>query len=123
MPEVLTQARRWSARRPMLLVLTIGLLAIAVMVVLFPVFWMVSSSLKPRGELFARDLTILPVHWTLDNYRNVWQGTDFPIYFLNSFEVATVSTIFTVVISMYAAYAIARIEFRGRGICSASCCW
>lgn len=98
----------------MLLVLTIGLLAIAVMVVLFPVFWMVSSSLKPRGELFARDLTILPVHWTLDNYRNVWQGTDFPIYFLNSFEVATVSTIFTVVISMYAAYAIARIEFRGR---------
>ena len=105
---------RRHLRRPTVLMLTVGTLIIAAMVVLFPVFWMVSSSLKPRSELFARDLTLLPVQWTFDNYRNVWRGTDFPSYFLNSFEVAAASTVLTVVISMYAAYAIARIEFRGR---------
>lgn len=103
-----------TARRSWLAVLIGSTLAVAVAVVLFPVFWMMSSSLKPRGELFARDLTIFPVHWTLENYRNVWQGTDFADYFLNSFKIASLSTVFTVAISMYAAYAIARIRFRGR---------
>lgn len=103
-----------TARRSWLAVLVGGTLAVAVAVVLFPVFWMMSSSLKPRSELFARDLTIFPVQWTLQNYRNVWQGTDFADYFLNSFKIASLSTLFTVVISMYAAYAIARIRFRGR---------
>jgi len=103
-----------TARRSWLAVLVGGTLAAAVAVVLFPVFWMMSSSLKPRSELFARDLTIFPVQWTLQNYRNVWQGTDFADYFLNSFKIASLSTLFTVVISMYAAYAIARIRFRGR---------
>lgn len=91
------------------------LLVLAVMIILFPIFWMASSSLKPAPELFARNLTMLPVNWTLENYRNVWQGTSFPTYFWNSFKVAAISTVFTVIISMYAAYAIARIRFPGRG--------
>jgi multiple sugar transport system permease protein len=88
-----------------------GLLIIAVTVILFPVFWMASSSLKPSSEMFARNLTMLPINWTLENYRNVWEGTSFPTYFWNSFKVAAVSTAISVVISMYAAYAIARIHF------------
>ena len=90
-------------------------LVAAVTVILFPIFWMASSSLKPAPELFARNLTMLPVAWTLENYRNVWEGTSFPIYFWNSFKVAALSTLLTVLISVYAAYAIARIRFRGRG--------
>lgn len=89
-------------------------LVVAATVVLFPVFWMASSSLKPGPELFARDLTLLPVNWTLENYRNVWLHTNFPNYFWNSFQVAAISTILSVVISMYAAYALARIRFAGR---------
>lgn len=96
------------------LMLAYGLLLIAVLVILFPIFWMASSSLKPSSELFARTMTLLPVNWTLENYRNVWQGTDFPTYFWNSFKIASVSTGCSVVISMYAAYAIARIRFHGR---------
>jgi multiple sugar transport system permease protein len=91
-----------------------GLLIIAVTVILFPVFWMASSSLKPSSEMFARNLTMLPINWTLENYRNVWEGTSFPTYFWNSFKVAAISTAISVVISMYAAYAIARIHFPGR---------
>ncbi|MCP8938559.1 carbohydrate ABC transporter permease [Alsobacter sp. SYSU M60028] len=91
-----------------------ALLIVAVVAILFPVFWMASSSLKPQSELFARNLTMLPVNWSLENYRNVWLGTDFPIYFVNSFKVAAITTALSVAISIYAAYAIARIRFPGR---------
>lgn len=96
------------------LLITYVLLLVAVTIILFPVFWMASSSLKPDPELFARNQTMLPINWTLDNYRKVWLQTDFPTYFLNSFKVAAISTILSVVVSMYAAYAIARIKFTGR---------
>jgi ABC-type glycerol-3-phosphate transport system permease component len=91
-----------------------ALILLAVTVVLFPVFWLASTSLRPSSEMFARHMTMLPVNWTLENYRNVWEGTSFPIYFWNSFKVAAISTAVSVVISMYAAYAIARIHFPGR---------
>lgn len=101
-------------RRAFFLLMVYSLLLVATTVILFPIFWMASSSLKPSGELFARDLTMLPIHWTLENYQNVWVNTKFPIYFWNSFKVAALSTICSVLIAMYAAYAIARIEFVGR---------
>jgi ABC-type glycerol-3-phosphate transport system permease component len=85
----------------------------AVVVILFPVFWTLSSSLKPQPELFARNLTMLPVNWTLENYRAVWTGTDFPLYFWNSFKIAAIATACSVFVSMYAAYALARVKFAG----------
>ena len=103
-----------NARRSLYLLLVYSTLLLAVMVILFPIFWMTSSSLKPANELFARNLTLLPVDWTLANYRAVWQGTSFPLYFWNSFKVAAISTVLSMVIGAYAAYAIARIQFVGR---------
>ncbi len=96
------------------LLVTYVLILAALTVILFPVFWMASSSLKPDTELFARDQTMLPINWTLQNYRNIWLNTDFPAYFINSFKVAAISTFFSVFVSMYAAYALARIKFSGR---------
>jgi ABC-type glycerol-3-phosphate transport system permease component len=103
-----------SYRKAFAALVTYALVLTAATVILFPVFWMVSSSLKPANELFARNMTMLPVNWTLENYRNVWEGTSFPAYFWNSFKVASISTAISVLISMYAAYAIARIRFPGR---------
>ena len=105
---------RMRYRRAFVALLIYGALVVAATVALFPVFWMASSSLKPGPELFARDMTLLPVDWTLENYRNVWNNTNFPRYFWNSFQVAALSTVLSVVISMYAAYALARIQFAGR---------
>jgi ABC-type glycerol-3-phosphate transport system permease component len=101
-------------RVPLAPVLTYAALIAAVTVILFPVLWTISSSLKPQTELFARNLTLLPVDWTLENYRNVWTGTDFPLYFWNSFKVASLTTALSVFVSLYAAYALARIRFVGR---------
>lgn len=101
-------------RKAFVLLVIYVLLLAAVTIILFPVFWMASSSLKPDPELFARDQTMLPINWTLQNYRNVWLNTDFPAYFINSFKVAAISTFLSVIVSMYAAYALARIRFPGR---------
>jgi ABC-type glycerol-3-phosphate transport system permease component len=105
---------RLRYRRAFVALLIYAALVLAATVALFPVFWMASSSLKPAPELFARDLTLLPVGWTLENYRNVWFHTNFPRYFWNSFQVAALSTLLSVAISIYAAYALARIRFAGR---------
>jgi ABC-type glycerol-3-phosphate transport system permease component len=106
--------QRLNYRRAFILLTTYVLLLLAVTIILFPVFWMASSSLKPDRELFSRDMTMLPVSWSLENYRNVWLKTPFPVYFWNSFKVAALSTVFSVIVSMYAAYALARIKFPGR---------
>ncbi len=101
-------------RRIATLAATYAVLMIAAIIILFPIYWMVASSLKPQNEMFARHMTMLPINWTLENYINVWVNTDFPTYFFNSFKVASITTACSVIVSMYAAYAIARINFRGR---------
>jgi N,N'-diacetylchitobiose transport system permease protein len=104
----------WRSRRWLAALGLYALLMAAVVLVLFPILWMASSSFKPQNELFARNMTLLPVNWTLENYINVWRHTAFPTYFYNSFKLAVLATIVSVVVSMYAAYALARFRFRGR---------
>ena len=89
-------------------------LLLAMVIILFPLIWMFLSSFKGQSELFARDMTFLPKVWTWENYINVWFNTPFPLYFWNSFVIAGITALITVFISVYAAYAIARLEFRGR---------
>jgi multiple sugar transport system permease protein len=115
-PALARRASGAALRRRLVWVVVYAVLIIAVVVLLFPFFWMVSTSLKTPNEMFARNITMLPKHWTFQNYVNVWTQTDFPIYFWNSFKVATVSTLLALVVSIYAAYAMARISFPGRNV-------
>ena len=107
-------AAEFNYRKLYAAVATYGVLLFALGVILFPIFWMFMSSFKGQTELFARDMTLTPVVWTWENYYNVWFKTPFPRYFWNSFYIASVTTIITVGFAIYAAYAIARIRFRGR---------
>lgn len=120
MSEVVASAPAFSAQRIGYQRKLIGILLIyaaiilAAALILFPIFWMFSSSFKGPTELFARDLTLFPKVVTLENYINVWFATPFPSYFWNSFYVASITTVITVVVSIYAAYPFARVEFRGK---------
>jgi multiple sugar transport system permease protein len=105
----------WKLRKRAGLVLTYIVLIVAIVVTLFPFFWMVSSSFKPGPELFAAKPTLVPRHPTLLNYNLVWLRTEFPRYFLNSFKIAVIVTAGSIAVSMYAAYAFSRYRFRGRG--------
>ena len=89
-------------------------LAIVLFLLLFPFYWMVLSSFKSLGEIF--DFTTAPL-WirapTLDNYRFLFTRIDFGRWTLNSIGVAALTTIFSLLVSIAAGYAIARLRFRG----------
>ena len=58
-----------------------------VLTVAFPLFWMLSTALKPNQETFALPPTLLPVHPTLEQFRRLLTETPFATYFLNSVTV------------------------------------
>ena len=79
---------------------------------LLPFAWMVLTSLKAAGEVFAGDAGLLPERWQWGNYVQVWREIPFFRYLLNSVFVAVVVTVGQVFTSSLAAYAFARLKFK-----------
>jgi N,N'-diacetylchitobiose transport system permease protein len=88
-------------------------LAVAVVAV-FPVYWMLNSSLLPRKEILAPEPTFTPVNGTLDNYRRVFTGGDFFQSLGISLAVTCLTVLVAVVFAFFAAMAVSRFRFRGR---------
>jgi multiple sugar transport system permease protein len=78
-----------------------------------PLYVMVTSSLKPLGDVQG-DFHWLPTHPTFQPFIDIWSTVPLAKYFANSLVVCTVATVFSVVIAIFAAYAISRYTFRGR---------
>jgi N,N'-diacetylchitobiose transport system permease protein len=91
---------------------TVGLVAFLVSV--FPVYWMVNSSLLPRNRIRSATPTWLPLHGTLDNYRTVFTGSDFVDAMRISLSVTLLTVAAALVFAFLAAVAISRFRFRGR---------
>jgi trehalose/maltose transport system permease protein len=79
---------------------------------LLPIVWMLSLSLKPGGDIFNH--SFFPTNWSLDNYRTVFKTDLFTSALRNSIGISLLSTIIGVVVAMFAAYAIARLDFPGK---------
>ncbi len=94
---------------------TLGAALIGVLMV-FPFFWMVSSSLKSQQELFRLPPTLLPTEWIFSNYVRAWQAARFSRYFANSVFVAVTGTLLTLVVCSMAAYAFAKLRFKSREV-------
>jgi raffinose/stachyose/melibiose transport system permease protein len=80
---------------------------------IYPVYYMIETSLKTR-QAWMTDQFGLPLPPTLDNYAALLQDGRIPIWFMNSVIVTTASVVAATVVSTLAAYAIARLQFRGR---------
>jgi multiple sugar transport system permease protein len=78
----------------------------------FPLLWLVSASLKSSRELNSIVVTLLPEEWTLSNFTEALERQNLIVSAGNSFLVAISTMVLTVLISMPAAYALAR--FRGK---------
>jgi multiple sugar transport system permease protein len=83
---------------------------------LLPVAWIISLSLKPVTETTTGSPQFLPKSATLQNYKDVLQNSDFLHALINSFGIALISTFLAVIFATLAAYAIARLEFRGKRV-------
>ncbi|MBK9433577.1 MAG: carbohydrate ABC transporter permease [Micrococcales bacterium] len=81
---------------------------------LFPLVWMLSLSMKPPSDIVSGEPQFLPTTWTFDNFTEVFSQSLFTRALINSIGIALIATLFAVVVAMFAAYAIARLDFRGK---------
>jgi len=82
---------------------------------LYPLLWMVSSSLKTQETIF-KDISLIPHQFNFMNYFYAVKEGDFGRYFLNSIVYTASVVVGIVLISSLAAYAFSRLKFPGRGI-------
>jgi multiple sugar transport system permease protein len=89
---------------------------IIALIFILPMVWMVSTSLKPKSQLFSAAIHWIPRTITLDNYRALIDNPSTPVarWFANSIFVSGAVTILTLLVDAMAAYAYARMEFPGR---------
>ena len=81
---------------------------------LFPVYWMLTFSLKDNAEIFGENVIGLPNNWIWSNYTEAMKTGRMDLYFLNSFIIAVVTIVITLIASAMATYAMTRLVWKGR---------
>ena len=90
-----------------------GALVLLMIFTLFPFYWAVVASFMSDAQLF-RDPTLLPRHLIFDHYHALFTERDFITPMRNSLVVAGTTTLFCLTVGTLAAYALARLDFRGK---------
>jgi ABC-type glycerol-3-phosphate transport system permease component len=90
-----------------------ALVLAALLLVVFPFYWMINTSLKPPSEIFLSPPTFFSSNWSLDAYVAVLSERPFARYFLNSLVVALGTTVLSVTLAAFAAYGFTRFFPRG----------
>jgi multiple sugar transport system permease protein len=96
-------------------ILTYAALVVAAIIVLFPIYWMITTSLKLPREIF-RQPALWPKVFTLDNYVKLIADEGFLLAVRNSLIVSSTVTVISVIISSFAAYSMVRFRYRFRGV-------
>ena len=81
---------------------------------IFPFVWMISTSFKYEIDVMEFPIHIIPTRVNTGNYSSVWTQSDFPLYYLNTIKVAIITVLGEITVTTFAAYAFARLRFRGR---------
>lgn len=90
-----------------------AVLAIAMIVAIFPAIWMFMSSIKSPNEIFSLPPTFIANEPTFNNYKRVIFETEIPRAFLNSIFISSITAICVILIAVFAAYAFARFNMKG----------
>jgi multiple sugar transport system permease protein len=83
---------------------------------LLPVAWILSLSFKSVAETTSGSPQFLPKSWTIQNYKDILSNSDFTDALRNSFGIAIIATVLSVLFATFAAYAIARLDFKGKRV-------
>jgi multiple sugar transport system permease protein len=87
---------------------------VTIVLVLIPLVWIISLSFKTTASI--TDPTFFPVHWTWGNYSGILTTSTFLRPLLNSIGIGLIATAIAVVLASMAAYAVARLNFPGKGL-------
>lgn len=88
-----------------------AIMAIVLFISLYPILWVLISSFKEKPGGLG-----LPEKWVFDGYITIFTKLDIQMYFLNSIIITCVSTLLSVTIVAMAAYVVARMNFKGKGL-------
>ena len=83
-------------------------------VILYPYFVMFCTALKSRSEIFSMNGTVFPQEWVWANFLDIWSRAPMGKYMLNSIIIAGGSTLIAMICGIPAAYALARMKFKGQ---------
>ncbi|MDR0387917.1 MAG: carbohydrate ABC transporter permease [Treponema sp.] len=82
--------------------------------VLFPLYWMVCTSLKKEGEIFRIPPSLIPADLTVENFGYALTRTQVPVFFANSVVYVIGTLIVSLLCASMAAYSISRFKFKGK---------
>lgn len=78
----------------------------------FPVYWMAVSSFKPNTEIFAYPPSFIPKTFTFSAYKSIFSDPSKVRFFINSYLVSSLVTVFTLIVGILAGYGLSRYEFK-----------
>ncbi len=100
--------------KTIVLVAVYAFLLLMALIVLFPFYWMIASSLKSLAEYRLSVPTFIPKSWMFSNYIDAFTTANLGRLFVNTLYVGVVSTILSLIITVLSAFAFARLEFKGK---------
>jgi multiple sugar transport system permease protein len=89
-------------------------LGIWLVITLFPLYWIVVTAVKPRNDIYAFPVEYWPQSFSLENFVNLFEVSNFGTYLTNSIIVSVVAATVVTLISLLSGYVIARFEFRAK---------
>ncbi|MEJ1201101.1 MULTISPECIES: carbohydrate ABC transporter permease [unclassified Streptomyces] len=105
---------RSSARRALRRLPLHAAAALTVVICLFPVYWMVTTAFKPSTDIQSYDPRLIPRAWTFDHFQRAVGADGFALFWRNSILVTLSAVLLALVVALGAAYAVARLRWRGR---------
>ena len=114
--DMRTETKKAKAGVVVSKVFTYLFLSIMALIVIFPFYWMIISSLKTLEEYRLPVPTFWPKFFDFDNYAEAFQAAKLLTYFKNTVIVGLVSTILSLVVTVLSAFAFARLEFKGKNL-------
>ncbi|HEY0260685.1 MAG TPA: carbohydrate ABC transporter permease [Lacisediminihabitans sp.] len=83
--------------------------------VIVPLYIMITSSMKPLVDVQGQ-FTWWPTHFTIQPFLDIWKTVPLGTYFVNSLIVSAIASILSVIVAIFASYAVSRWQFRGRNV-------
>ena len=87
---------------------------VAIVLMGFPVYWMITTSFKPKGDILSTNPTLLPRSFTLSNYVEAVTKEGFARALLNSLIVVFFTVTISLFVALFASIAVARMKFKGK---------
>lgn len=96
------------------LILQYAILIVGVIFAVFPIYFVIQASLRPGNQLYSTTLQLWPSDATFENFIYVWTQIPLPTWLWNSIQVAGITSIASLFITITAGYALSRFRFTGR---------